>query len=92
MRHLVVTRTYVVNWPYRAGALAYGNGDLIDISDEHAAWLNRDCPGVVTLAVTTTAGPASAAPAGYDVQDAPNRMMADAPRRRGRPAGRKVGA
>lgn len=92
MRQVVVTRTYVVNWPYRAGSLAYGNGDLVDITDEHAAWLNRDCPGVVTLAVTATAEPASATPAGRDVQDAPNRMMADAPRRRGRPSRVQAGA
>lgn len=86
MRPLVITRTYVVNWPYRAGPLAYGNGDRIDITDDMAEWLNRDSPGVVTLAVTTTAEAASEAPNARDVQDAPNRMMASAPRRRGRPA------
>lgn len=87
---------YVFQWSYRSGIGGpWAKGEVIDFDPAVAAWINHDSPGVLapeSAPRVAAPEPVGAAPAGRDVQDAPNRMMADAPRRRGRPAGRKVGA
>lgn len=88
---------YVFQWSYRSGIGGpWAKGEVIDFDPAVAAWINHDSPGVLiaerVAAPQAAPEPAIVAPDGRDVQDAPNRMMAEAPRRRGRPAGSKGGA
>lgn len=88
-----VLQTYRVNWSFRDGTCSLSEHQLIDLDDETATHVNTSSPGVLTLVTTTTPAEIEVdAPETRDVQDAPNRMMGSAPKRRGRPPRATVGA
>ncbi len=67
--------TYVVKWDYRGKPGPYVKGEVVELTEEQAEWLNRDSPGVVELTEKVLAEPNKALKAAKDrmVKAAENR-------------------
>ncbi len=52
-------KEYTAQWRYHSGYGTFGKGDSVTLSDEEAAFFNRDSPGVLLLSVSAKKEPAS---------------------------------
>lgn len=52
-----MVKVYVAQWRYRSGLGNFSEGDVIECTEDEAAWFNRDSPGVLVPKPESSSNP-----------------------------------